>query len=210
MALSADTQPHITTIASFVSGMGDQIVPLFRNILLVCDEVGLLQRDMIAIDGCKLSSNASKQWSGTKEELEQKKEKYEKAAKRLIDKHRQNDSELDEDQCALETKAVEALKKKAKKISDWLDGNDDRPGKRGKPVKSNITDNDSAKMGTSKGVVQGYCGVSTVDSSHQVVVHAEVYGQGPENNLLEPTLEAKKNLWSEWREGSITFAEGNS
>ena len=78
MALSADTQPHFTTIASFVSGMDEQISHLFTDVLMVCDEVHLLGGDMIAIDGCKLSSNASKEWSGTKEELAGKKDKYEK------------------------------------------------------------------------------------------------------------------------------------
>ncbi len=39
MALPADTQPHFTTIASFISTMDEQIVPLFRNVLLICDEL---------------------------------------------------------------------------------------------------------------------------------------------------------------------------
>jgi len=34
-------------------------------------------------------------------------------------------------------------------------------GKTGKPIKSNITDNESAKMKTSHGVIQGYDGVAT-------------------------------------------------
>ena len=65
MALSADTQPHFTTIASFISTMDQQIVPLFRNVLLICDELKLIGGDMFAIDGCKLLCNASKSWSGT-------------------------------------------------------------------------------------------------------------------------------------------------
>jgi len=35
--------------------------------------------------------------------------------------------------------------------------------KRPKEVKSNITDNESGKMTTSKGTIQGYNGVATVD-----------------------------------------------
>jgi hypothetical protein len=50
------------------------------------------------------------------------------------------------------------------------------PGKP-QPKKSNITDNESAKMKTSKGVIQGYDGVTTVDSKHQVIVHAEAFGE---------------------------------
>jgi len=44
-------------------------------------------------------------------------------------------------------------------------------------------------MKTSNGVIQGYCGVSAVDSKHQVVVSAEAYGQGQEHGLLEPMVE---------------------
>ena len=44
-------------------------------------------------------------------------------------------------------------------------------------------------MTTSHGVVQGYDGVATVDSKHQIVVHAQAYGQPQEHDLLEPMLE---------------------
>jgi hypothetical protein len=30
-ALSADTRPHFTTIANFISSMGEVIVPVFRS-----------------------------------------------------------------------------------------------------------------------------------------------------------------------------------
>ena len=75
MALSADTRPHFTTIAGFVSELGEQIIELFCQVLLYCDELGLIGKDHFAIDGCKLPSNASKQWSGTHEELREKQKK---------------------------------------------------------------------------------------------------------------------------------------
>lgn len=56
MALSADTQPHFTTVAGFISQMEGEIVALFRNVLLICDAQGLIGCDMFAIDGCKLLS----------------------------------------------------------------------------------------------------------------------------------------------------------
>src|SRR5512136_3093131 len=64
MALSCGQDPDHTTIATFVSAMKDEILPLFRNILLVCEEMDLLGGTFFAQDGCKLPSNASKQWSG--------------------------------------------------------------------------------------------------------------------------------------------------
>ena len=65
MALSGNQRPDHSTIAAFVSSMQDEILPLFRDILLVCDQENLLGGIFFALDGLKLPSNASKRWSGT-------------------------------------------------------------------------------------------------------------------------------------------------
>jgi len=62
MALSADTRPHFTTIANFISSMDRVIVGLFRDVLTICFTEGLIGRQMFAIDGCKISSNCAKEW----------------------------------------------------------------------------------------------------------------------------------------------------
>ena len=67
IALSGDTQPHFTTIAGFVSRLADDIARVFTQVLYLCDRQGLIGREMFAIDGVKLPSNASKQKSGTRD-----------------------------------------------------------------------------------------------------------------------------------------------
>ena len=62
-------------------------------------------------------------------------------------------------------------------------------GKRRKEVKSNITDNESGKMTTSKGTIQGYNGVATVDKKHQIIIDAQAFGEGQEHHTLKPVLE---------------------
>lgn len=52
-------------IAKFISGLGEQIKPLFTQVLMVCDAQGLIGGELFAIDGVKLPSNASKERSGT-------------------------------------------------------------------------------------------------------------------------------------------------
>ena len=79
MALSADTQPRFTTIAAFIAELGDEARQIFRDVLLVCDEEGLTGREMFGVDGVKLPSNASKEWSGTRAEFERKVKKMERA-----------------------------------------------------------------------------------------------------------------------------------
>ena len=50
MAISCGEQPDHSTIAAFVSSMKDEIVPLFRDILLVCEEEGLLGGTFFALE----------------------------------------------------------------------------------------------------------------------------------------------------------------
>lgn len=49
IALSGDSQPHFTTIAGFVSSLGNDIARIFTQILFICDKQGLLGREMFAI-----------------------------------------------------------------------------------------------------------------------------------------------------------------
>ena len=189
MALSANTKPHFTTIAKFISTMDKEVVRLFVEVLLVCEQENLIGKEMFAIDGCKLPSNASKEWSGTKADLRRKLRKMETAITRMMEKHCSEDTEnIDSDSRKKDDQYITRLEKNAAKVRKFLDENDDRKGSGGRPVKSNITDNESAKMMTSKGVIQGYVGVTGVDDKHQVIVHAEAYGQGSEHDLLKPTV----------------------
>lgn len=81
------------------------------------------------------------------------------------------------------------------KIEGWLSENEDKKGKRGNIKKSNITDNESAKMPSSHGVIQGYNGIAAADSKHQVIVHAEAFGEGHEGQFLKPMIEGiRKNF----------------
>lgn len=198
MALSCDTTPHFTTIADFVSTMDKEITKLFREVLLVCDDMGLIGKEMFAIDGCKLPSNASKEWSGTKAEFEKKAAKMERAIENILKKHREEDQNTTEAKVKeSEDKFVKTLSKRVSKIREWLNHNDDKPGKTGKPRKSNITDNESAKMKTHRGVIQGYDGVAATDGKKQVIVQAEAFGEGQEHDLLKPMVDGVRKNFQE-------------
>ena len=190
IALSHNSKPHFTTIASFIAGMDKTAIHLFREVLLICDELGLIGKEMFAVDGCKLPSNSSKEWSGTREDFRNKCVKLENGIERIINRHRKTDStEAEKHIRETEKQYLKTLKKQTEKIKKWLDDHDDKPGHGSKPTKSNITDNDSAKIQTSKGVIQGYNGVAMVDNKHQVIVGAHAFGEPTEYNLLMPMVE---------------------
>jgi len=160
IALCGDSGPHFTTIARFVSTLGEDIARVFAAVLAICDRQGLIGREMFAIDGVKLPSNASKRRSGTRSEFERQATKLEAAAKTMLARHREADAKpVEPDLRAKEAKRIERLERDAAQIRDWLVGHpEERRGVKGSVRKSNRTDNDSAKMATGKGVIQGYTG----------------------------------------------------
>lgn len=207
MALSGNAQPHFTSIASFVANMSDNIEPLFTQVLMICEQENLIGHNMFAIDGCKLPSNASKEWSGTHQELEQKAERLNQASKRIIASHKAQD-ELPDTEIAQDLKQKEKLDNTAKKIERFLAEKTERIGNRNTPVKSNITDNDSAKMTTSKGTIQGYNGIAISDDKHQVIVQAQAWGSVGEQQTLQPAIKQLQSTLSKIQKAdSLTTAK---
>ena len=194
IALSGDSGPHFTTIAGFVATLGDDIARIFTQILFICDKQGLIGREMFAIDGVKLPGNASKSKSGTRADFERQAGKFEAAAKVMLERHREEDRRaIEPDLKAKETRRITRLHNDAAQIREWLAANpEDRKGSKGATRKSNRTDNESAKMATSKGVIQGYTGVAAVDAKHQIIVDAQAHGTGSEQELLIPVVAALK------------------
>jgi transposase len=187
-ALAEDTEPHYTTISNFVSGMNGEIEKVFTEVLLVCNEMELIGGNMFAIDGCKLPSNTSKEWSGTKDELQERYNKLKKVCKKILEKHRLNDK-LGSEELAADKRKLKKLRKKAERIYDFLSTNEDRLGSSGEIVKSNITDNESGKIQSSHGVIQGYNGIAVADSKNQVIVAANAYGTVAEGQFFSEMLE---------------------
>jgi transposase/IS5 family transposase len=218
IALACGQQPDHSTIAAFVSSMKDAILPLFRDVLLVCEEMNLLGGTMFALDGCKLPSNASKEWSGTFPELHKKKEKIEVKVAQLLEEQMQTDREDfpgPKASGANWQQQVERLQKKAELIDKWLAENQPKRGAAGRENQSNITDNDSAKMMTSHGAVQGYNSQALIDAKHQVIVYGEAFGHGQDHGHVPPMLEGTlANLQSigygaECLTGKILTADSN-
>jgi hypothetical protein len=202
MALCAGATPHYTTIAHFVSSMGTLINKIFLDILLVCDEMGLIGYNNFALDGCKMSSNASKEWSGKNSDFLNKQEKLKKTLVLLQRQHTENDktAQLLDNKKEQQIKRISNIKKKIDKLNNWVRNNEDKPSRsaqrRGAILQSNITDNDSAKMQSSNGVIQGYNCQAIVDEKSQIVCYADAVGHGNDNHAFIPSVSGvKDNLY---------------
>jgi transposase len=194
MLLCACARPDHATIARFVLRLGPRLPALFAEVLQVCHEEGLLEGTRFALDGLKLPANASKDMSGTFAELQRKRDKLEAKAKELMAEHQTQDKggappAGDVAQNARRER-IERLVSKAEKISTFLQDNAPREGIAAREIKSNLTDPDSTKMGTSHGTIQGYNAQALVDARHQIVLHPQAISEGQDSAALASVLSA--------------------
>jgi hypothetical protein len=179
----------------------------------------LLGGTFFALDGLKLPSNASKEWSGTRPELHRKKERLEAKVRELLKEQVHEDNRDDPPSGpgggSDREQQVQRLQKQAQRIGEWLQENEPKYGTTGKEISSNLTDNESAKMKTAHGVIQGYNSQALIDAKHQVIIHGEAFGNGQDYAHGPPMLNgALENLQrlghgAEYFAGKILTADTN-
>jgi len=192
IALSYGHAPDHSTIASFISSMQSEIETLFCNVLLVCEELGLLDGTHFSLDGVKLSANVSKEWSGTLEELKHKRDKLQEKLKRVMEEHAQADQHP-QVEIERQKKRERRFQLQVERLNEFLKDREPKIGSDGKEIQSNAVDNESVKMPSSHGVLQGYNAQALVDSKHQVILAAEAFASQDHENLKPMLAGAKKN-----------------
>jgi transposase len=194
MAISGDSAPRFTTIAAFIRELGEEVSAIFTQVLLICERQGLIGREMFAIDGVKLPSNADKRRSGTHAELTREAQRMEAAVAKMVKAHRRRDESKQDEADAPAAQRIARLRGEAQRIREFLATHAERRSEKGSLRKSNLTDNDSAKMATAKGVIQGYTAVAAVDARAQIIVAAQAHGSGSEQSVLLPMVERTGRL----------------
>src|SRR3989304_1059474 len=129
MALSCGYRPDHSTLAHFISSMQKEIESIFGNILLVCAELDLLGGTHISLDGVKLASNASKEWSGTFKELERKRDRLQGKLRQVVAEHIQADIQArpESERCQ---KQMRRLQHQVERLNQFLQ--EQKPKKRQK------------------------------------------------------------------------------
>jgi transposase len=193
IALSYGYPPDHSTIAQFISSMQTEIQTLFSNVLLVCEELGLLDGTHFSLDGVKLSANVSKEWSGTIDELKHKRDKLQEKVQRVIAEHAQADKQPEID-LERQKKRERRFQLQVERLNQFLEEQKPKQGSDGKEIQSNVIDNESVKMPSSHGVIQGYNAQALVDSKHQVILAAEAFASQDHENIKPMLAGAKKNV----------------
>jgi transposase len=141
MALSGDSRPSYTHIAKFVRELGEEIKPLFTQVLMTCDSMGFIGKELFAIDGVKLPSNASKERSGTHAELLHRADRLDKAAAKIIERHQaQDQSKADQPLDAQREVQLARIRREAQVTREFVARTPKKTNAKGDELKSNVTE----------------------------------------------------------------------
>lgn len=197
MCLAGFLTPDHSTIAAFVSKKSKKIEDLFIQIVVECDYLGLIGGNCFSIDGTKLSSNASKDKSGTIESFKKKHDKIKNGIQFLLSQHKEEDKNgrVDQSRREREEKRIQKLQRVAKDLEKPLAEMTDRLGSNGKPKKTNLTDPDSSTMMSGAGgASQGYMGVAVSDPQHQVITAADIAKDSEQSSFIPIMAQVEENL----------------
>jgi len=196
-SLTRDIDIHWTTIANFISSNRKEFENTFVEVLAYCNELELIAGEDFAVDGLRLPSNASLEMSGTKKKLEKRLETYRKMAAKHLARHQKKDElgEADENTKKHFEKQQKKYNQKIEKISSFLETMKPKEGNRGQEIQSNVTDDESAVIHSSKGYIQGYIGIVAADSKNQIIINAKAVGSANECEHLPDILDGvEKNM----------------
>ena len=190
-ALTGDMEIHWTTIADFISGNKEEVKETFVQVLMYCNELGLIGGENFAVDGLRLPSNASIEMGGTAEQLRKHLAVCRKMAAKHIERHARKDAQGASDAETKERfeKRQKRLNRRIEKIEAFLEKMKKKEGWNGKEIQSNVTDNESAAIQSSKGFIQGYVGIAVSDQKRQVITGAQAFGSANEGGHLPEMLD---------------------
>jgi len=190
-ALTGDMDIHWTTIADFISGNKEAVKEIFVQVLMYCNELGLIGGKDFAQDGLRLPSNASIDMSGTEKQLKKRLATYQKMAAKHIERHARRDAQGESDEGTEERfdKRQKHLNGQIEKIQKFLEKMKKKEGREGQEIQSNVTDNESAMIHSAKGFIQGYVGIAIADQKSQVITSAQAFGNANETEYMPEMLD---------------------
>ena len=144
--------------------------------------------------------------SGTKAQLEKRYKVYKKMAEKHLTRHLRKDKqgETDGETKVKFEKRQKYLNRQIEKIGSFLEGMEQKKGRGGQEIQSNVTDNESAMIHSSKGFIQGYIGIAVSDQKSQVITSAHAFGSANETEHMGEMLDEHiKNL----EEAEVTTEE---
>ena len=235
--LAAENRPDFRTISDFRKRHLAALAKLFRQVLLMCRQAGMVRLGHVALDGSKLKANASKHKAMSYGRMKEEAARLEAEIAALLGEAEQTDAAEDlqygaevrgdelpaelafrEGRLAKIKQAMKALEAQAEtQPGDEAvaeEGGEQPPAVPEEKAQRNFTDPESRIMRTAdKAFIQGYNGQAAVDSGYQVIVAAQATNQAADGPQMPAMVEQiEENLEQKPQEMSLDagyYSEAN-
>lgn len=208
--LAANNTPDFRTISDFRKAHLEAFAGLFLQVLKLCQKAGLVRLGHVALDGTKMKANASKHKAMSYKRMEEEEARLEAEVAELLKRAESMDmeedqrygkdkrgDELPEELAFRESRlrkigeARAALEAELRGEGEQKKGKGEVPGDK---AQRNFTDPESHIMPVPGGkhFIQAYNAQAAVDSTHQVIVPAEITNKPSDRGQAEPMMEVVK------------------
>ncbi len=186
--------PDFKTIADFRRDNRSAFRQVFRDFVVLCRELDLFGRELIAVDGTRIKAVNSQDRNFTKAKLAKAMAESDERLARYL---KQIDDADKDDKDAPEGSTVEKLQEKIAAIQERqerLEGHGKALAESGEDQLS-LTDPDARAMHSSSRVGVGYNIQIAVDTKHKLIAEQQVHNKVSDLGLLTETAEAaRENL----------------
>ena len=181
-------KPDFKTIADFRRDNRAAFKPIFREFVLLCRQLDLFGRELLAVDGTRLKAVNNKDRNFTRASLEQfirtSDERLVEYLKRLDDGDVEEGGTGGSSRVSNLAEKIEAIRSKRDRLRSLLESLD-RSGE----SQVSLTDPESRAMAAHTRVAVGYNVQIAVDAKHKLIVEQEVTNQVLDLGLLTQTAE---------------------
>ena len=212
--LAANNTPDFRTLSDFRKDHLKALAGLFLQVLKLCQKAGLVKLGHVALDGTKIKANASKHKAMSYKRMKEEEACLKTEVAELMQKAEAVDEEEDSrygkdkkgDELPKELSFREGRLKKIREAKAALEeeakreaeiaavSNKKHTGVPDDKAQRNFTDPESRIMPAPGGkhFIQAYNAQAAVDSTHQVIVAAEVTNKPTDRGQSEPMMELVK------------------
>src|SRR5271169_1749958 len=185
-------KPDFKTIADFRRDNRNAFLQVFRQFVLLCRQLDLFGRELLAVDGTRIKAVNNKDRNFTRAALTQ----FIKAADAKLDDYLQRLDKSDATESGKDGSRVKNLAEKIAAIRERRDRHKEMLAELDQTGESQIslTDPDSRAMAAHTHVAVGYNVQVAVDAKHKLIVEQQVTNQVVDMGLLTQTAEPAKEV----------------
>jgi transposase len=185
-------KPDFKTIADFRRDNRKAFRPVFRQFVLLCKQLDLFGRELLAVDGTRLKAVNNKDRNFTRASLAE----FIRLADKKLDDYLERLDQSDAAEQASGGSRVENLKEKIAAVRERRDRCQNMLAELERTGEDQIslTDPDSRAMAAHTHVAVGYNVQVAVDTKHKLIVEQQVTNQVLDMGLLTETAEPAKEV----------------